>query len=105
MAKVREHNEYFRTVSLSNRKSCPNCSVKLAMGEQIWSWGNYVRAKWYTVQYFCCNCFAHMRDVDDVIEGVLEMLAPDGVFVTESHYLIDLIDKLQYDTIYHEHLR
>ncbi len=53
----------------------------------------------------CANCFAHMKDIHDVIEGVLELLAPDGVFVTESHYLIDLIDRLQYDTIYHEHLR
>lgn len=59
MAKVREHNEYFRTVSLGNRKSCPNCSTKLPYGEQIWSWGNYVRVKWITVQYFCCNCFAN----------------------------------------------
>ncbi len=33
------------------------------------------------------------------------MLAPDGVFISESHYLIGLLDKLQYDTVYHEHLR
>ncbi len=53
----------------------------------------------------CANCFAHMKDIHDVIEGILELLAPDGVFVSESHYLINLIDRLQYDTIYHEHLR
>src|SRR5262249_43812842 len=29
----------------------------------------------------------------------------DGVFISESHYLIGLLDRLQYDTIYHEHLR
>jgi hypothetical protein len=33
------------------------------------------------------------------------MLKPDGVFISESHYLIPLLDTLQYDTIYHEHLR
>ena len=33
------------------------------------------------------------------------MLAPNGVFISESHYLIGLLDTLQYDTIYHEHLR
>ena len=33
------------------------------------------------------------------------MLAPDGVFISESHYLIGLLDDLQYDTVYHEHLR
>jgi C-methyltransferase C-terminal domain/Methyltransferase domain/Putative zinc binding domain len=53
----------------------------------------------------CANCFAHMQDIHGVIEGVLELLHPNGVFVTESTYLIDTIDKLQYDTIYHEHLR
>jgi hypothetical protein len=51
------------------------------------------------------NCFAHIEDVHAIVEGILEMLAPDGVFISESHYLIPLLDKLQYDTIYHEHLR
>ena len=40
-----------------------------------------------------------------IVEGILDLLAPDGVFISESHYLIGLLDKLQYDTIYHEHLR
>ncbi len=51
------------------------------------------------------NCFAHIEDVHAIVEGILEMLAPDGVFISESHYLIGLLDKLQYDTVYHEHLR
>jgi hypothetical protein len=51
------------------------------------------------------NCFAHMEDVHAIVEGILELLAPDGVFISESHYLIPLLDRLQYDTIYHEHLR
>jgi C-methyltransferase C-terminal domain len=33
------------------------------------------------------------------------MLDEDGVFVTESHYLVALLETVQYDTIYHEHLR
>jgi hypothetical protein len=51
------------------------------------------------------NCFAHIEDVHAIVEGILAMLAPDGVFISESHYLIGLLDRLQYDTIYHEHLR
>ena len=51
------------------------------------------------------NCFAHIEDVHGIVEGIIEMLAPDGVFISESHYLIGLLDRLQYDTIYHEHLR
>jgi hypothetical protein len=53
----------------------------------------------------CTNCFAHMPNIHDVIDGIKLMLADDGMFVSESHYLIDLIDTLQYDTIYAEHLR
>jgi hypothetical protein len=51
------------------------------------------------------NCFAHMEDVHAIVDGILEMLAPNGVFISESHYLIGLLDTLQYDTVYHEHLR
>ena len=51
------------------------------------------------------NCFAHIEDVHAIVDGIVEMLKDDGVFVTESHYLIPLLDTLQYDTIYHEHLR
>ncbi len=51
------------------------------------------------------NCFAHIEDVHAIVAGILEMLAPDGVFISESHYLIGLLDDLQYDTVYHEHLR
>ena len=40
-----------------------------------------------------------------IVDGIVEMLAPDGAFISESHYLIGLLDTLQYDTIYHEHLR
>jgi hypothetical protein len=56
MAKQRVHNEYFRTVSCGNRKSCPQCGEKLS-GEFIWSWGQYISAKWNTVQYFCRVCY------------------------------------------------
>ena len=53
----------------------------------------------------CANCFAHIEDIHAIVEGIIEMLAPDGVFISESHYLIKLLEMLQYDTIYHEHLR
>jgi C-methyltransferase C-terminal domain/Methyltransferase domain/Putative zinc binding domain len=51
------------------------------------------------------NCFAHIEDVHAIVDGIIEMLAPDGVFISESHYLIKLLETLQYDTVYHEHLR
>ncbi len=51
------------------------------------------------------NCFAHIEDVHAIVDGIVEMLGADGVFISESHYLIGLLDTLQYDTVYHEHLR
>jgi SAM-dependent methyltransferase len=51
------------------------------------------------------NVFAHIADVHDVVRGVKKLLAPKGVFCNESHYLLGLIETLQYDTVYHEHLR
>ncbi|HTR60603.1 MAG TPA: class I SAM-dependent methyltransferase [Candidatus Binataceae bacterium] len=51
------------------------------------------------------NCFAHIEDVHAIADGILTLLDDKGVFVSESHYLIGLLDRLQYDTVYHEHLR
>lgn len=51
------------------------------------------------------NVFAHIENVNNVVELILQLLKPGGVFISESHYLVPLIETLQYDTIYHEHLR
>lgn len=51
------------------------------------------------------NVFAHIENVNDIVKYVLELLTDDGVFISESHYLLPLVETLQYDTIYHEHLR
>jgi SAM-dependent methyltransferase len=51
------------------------------------------------------NVFAHIPDPHAVIDGILALLEPDGVFINESHYLLSLVETLQYDTVYHEHLR
>ncbi len=50
------------------------------------------------------NVFAHINDIDQVVEGVLTLLTSNGVFVTESAYLVDFLEKNLFDTIYHEHL-
>jgi SAM-dependent methyltransferase len=51
------------------------------------------------------NVFAHISGVHDVVSAIQHLLAPNGVFVSESHYVSGLVETLQYDTIYHEHLR
>lgn len=51
------------------------------------------------------NVFAHIDNVHSIVEGILKMIDSKGVFVSENHYLGSLIETLQYDTVYHEHLR
>jgi len=51
------------------------------------------------------NVFAHIENVHEIVESILHMLDDKGSFISESHYLISLLETLQYDTIYHEHLR
>ena len=51
------------------------------------------------------NVFAHIEHVHEIVESILLLLDEKGVFISESHYLLALVETLQYDTIYHEHLR
>lgn len=48
--------------------------------------------------------FAHIDDMISVIKGVKLMLKDDGVFIFEVYYLGTLIEEMQYDMIYHEHM-
>ncbi len=50
------------------------------------------------------NVFAHIDDLASVTDAIAEMLAPDGLFVFEVSYLVDVYEKILFDTIYHEHL-
>jgi len=62
---------------------------------------NYGKAKVITAT----NVFAHIENVKQLMGNILKILDRDGVFISESHYLASLIKTVQYDTIYHEHLR
>jgi 2-polyprenyl-3-methyl-5-hydroxy-6-metoxy-1,4-benzoquinol methylase len=52
-----------------------------------------------------CNVFAHIPNLRELMRGIDLILEEDGIFITESHYLTQLLETLQFDTIYHEHLR
>lgn len=51
------------------------------------------------------NMFAHVDKAIELATGIANILADDGIFVSESQYLADMIKKTALDTIYHEHLR
>jgi SAM-dependent methyltransferase len=50
------------------------------------------------------NTFPHIQKLDDFIDGIKTALKPGGVFVIEMHYLLDLIEQVAFDTVYHEHV-
>jgi len=51
------------------------------------------------------NVFPHVKELTSFVEGVKELLTEDGVFVIEAHYLLNLLSEMQWDSVYHEHLR
>jgi SAM-dependent methyltransferase len=50
------------------------------------------------------NVFAHADDLAGMAESIRMLLAPDGVFVFEASYLLDIIERVLLGTIFHEHL-
>jgi SAM-dependent methyltransferase len=50
------------------------------------------------------NVCAHVPDLNGFVEGMRMLLAPQGLITIENPYVRDLIDHVEFDTIYHEHL-
>lgn len=50
------------------------------------------------------NVFAHADDVHEFVRAVTRCLAPGGFFIIECPYIVDFIERTEFDTAYHEHL-
>jgi len=50
------------------------------------------------------NVIAHIDDINDFVAGFARLLKPTGVAVFEFAYALDMIERCEFDTIYHEHL-
>lgn len=50
------------------------------------------------------NVFAHIHDLDSFMEAVKILLTDGGALVIEAPHFLQLINHLEYDTVYHEHL-
>jgi SAM-dependent methyltransferase len=59
---------------------------------------------WEASAVLANNVFAHADDLHTIVDGVAHLLRPDGLFVFEVSYLLDVYEKTLFDTIYHEHL-
>ncbi len=50
------------------------------------------------------NVLAHVPDLNGFVVGIKTVLKPTGVAVIECPYVVDLVDHVEFDTIYHQHL-
>lgn len=50
------------------------------------------------------NVYAHISDIQGVTRATKRVLSEDGVFIFEVHYLGKVLEEIQYDMIYHEHI-
>jgi len=49
------------------------------------------------------NVLAHVPDINDFVAGVPLLLKPEGVWTIEFPHFLNLLEQVQFDTIYHEH--
>lgn len=50
------------------------------------------------------NVLAHVPDLNGFVSGIRTILKQDGLAVIEVPYVVDLVDHVEFDTIYHQHL-
>jgi len=87
--------------------------VRIAEKRGIETWDEFfspkiaakvVREKGNAAVITATNVFAHVDDLKAFMEAVDILLSKNGVFIFEAPYFGNLINFLEYDTIYHEHL-
>jgi SAM-dependent methyltransferase len=60
--------------------------------------------KWKADLVLGNNVLAHAPDIRDFVAGVKQVLAPNGVAIFEFPYALQMIERTEFDTIYHEHV-
>lgn len=52
-----------------------------------------------------CGVFGHIADLGGLMTAVKRLLAPGGIFATDSQYWLDTMARRHYDNMFHQHLR
>jgi SAM-dependent methyltransferase len=50
------------------------------------------------------NVLAHVPEINDFMDGISILLKPEGLAIVEVPYAVEMIDRIEFDTIYHEHV-
>ena len=53
---------------------------------------------------FARNVIAHVKNIHELINATSNLISENGIFAVEFHYAKKILDDLQYDSIYHEHI-
>ena len=85
-------------VASQNGVNTLNCFFTRELAEQLYAQG--LRADVFLAN----NVLAHVADLSGFIAGVELLLKHDGILVIEVPYVIDLIERCEFDTVYHQHL-
>jgi methylation protein EvaC len=91
----------------------PSNTVKKCIDDGLTIYNSYfnVELAEYIVQkhglsdlFLSSNSFAHIDNMHSIMNGIKKVLRPDGFAIIEVHYSKVIIDELQFDFIYHEHM-
>lgn len=86
------------------RKACEN-GIETIADLMSYQKGRQIKAEYGAADLVTAfNVFAHADEMQDLLNGIVEVLHPQGLFVFEVSYLKDIIDKMLIGTIFHEHL-
>lgn len=80
------------------------CNPDIHVVRDFWSEKLVKSYGWKKDFIIATNVLAHVDDLHDFLRGVRYALSPMGMFVVEVPYAVNLLEKNQFDTIYHEHL-
>jgi hypothetical protein len=106
---VRRADPEARLLAVEPTGQAAACRDKVIPVEQHpWTWnlaGDITKTLGQARVITASNVLAHVADPHDFIQGVSLLLEPGGVFITENHDAASVLNGLQIDTVYHEHLR
>lgn len=110
-ALLREFNDVTNCKSLNIDPAINLCKIAEDAGiSSLPVFWNYETAKEILTKYgkadviTSTNVFAHVDDIQGFIKGIKHVLKENGTWVLEFPYLVDLIERNEFDTVYFEHM-
>ena len=98
----------FEVLGVEPAKNVANKAIKKKI-KTLKIFFNYKNAKKIKKRYglqdliICNNVFAHVPDILNFTRGLRELISKNGIITIEFPHFLNLIQKNQFDTIYHEH--